>query len=90
MQTAESLSDLELNDKVLQCADCGADFVFTAGEQEFFRLKQFKNDPKRCQPCKAKLCATAPPIPPLAPITNTLFCLFSIMFLLVTKAMRGK
>ncbi|HEY1646982.1 MAG TPA: zinc-ribbon domain containing protein [Terracidiphilus sp.] len=54
MQMADSLSDLELNDKVLQCADCGADFVFTAGEQAFFRLKQFKNDPKRCQPCKAK------------------------------------
>jgi|SRR5581483_10187467 len=43
-----------LDDKVLLCADCGGEFVFTAGEQEFFRIKQFKNDPKRCPECKVK------------------------------------
>jgi CxxC-x17-CxxC domain-containing protein len=41
-------------DKILKCADCGNDFVFTAGEQLFFHDKQFKNDPKRCKSCKAK------------------------------------
>jgi CxxC-x17-CxxC domain-containing protein len=41
-------------DKTLKCIDCGADFVFTAGEQLFFHDKQFKNDPKRCKQCKAK------------------------------------
>ncbi len=41
-------------DRVLLCADCGNEFVFTAGEQLFFFDKQFKNDPKRCKPCKGK------------------------------------
>ena len=38
----------------LKCIDCGAEFVFTAGEQLFFHDKQFINDPKRCKQCKAK------------------------------------
>ena len=45
---------MEFQDKVLKCIDCGADFVFTAGEQLFFHDKQFKNEPKRCKVCKAK------------------------------------
>ena len=40
-------------DRDLKCADCGAEFVFTAGEQFFFHDKQFVNDPKRCKPCHA-------------------------------------
>jgi CxxC-x17-CxxC domain-containing protein len=40
--------------RVLKCMDCGAEFVFTAGEQLFFHDKQFKNDPKHCKQCKAK------------------------------------
>ncbi|SRR5271165_5585810 len=45
---------MEFQDKMLQCADCGSDFVFTAGEQMFYYDKQFKNQPKRCRNCKAK------------------------------------
>ena len=45
---------MEFQDKMLKCIDCGADFVFTAGEQLFFHDKQFKNEPKRCKACKAK------------------------------------
>ena len=45
---------MEFQDKVLKCIDCGADFVFTAGEQLFFYDKQFKNEPKRCKACKTK------------------------------------
>jgi len=45
---------MEFQDRVLKCIDCGAEFVFTAGEQLFFHDKQFKNEPKRCKPCKAK------------------------------------
>jgi CxxC-x17-CxxC domain-containing protein len=53
---------MEFQDKVLTCIDCGADFVFTAGEQLFFFDKQFKNQPKRCKACKSKRVAvlTAP------------------------------
>ncbi|MGC9158311.1 MAG: zinc-ribbon domain containing protein [Terracidiphilus sp.] len=45
---------MQYADKILKCVDCGAEFVFTAGEQLFFHDKQFKNDPKRCKQCKAK------------------------------------
>lgn len=45
---------MEFQDRTLTCVDCGADFVFTAGEQLFFHDKNFRNEPKRCKPCKAK------------------------------------
>jgi len=45
---------MEFQDKILKCVDCGADFVFTAGEQLFYRDKNFKNEPKRCKNCKMK------------------------------------
>jgi CxxC-x17-CxxC domain-containing protein len=45
---------MEFLDRLLTCADCGGEFIFTAGEQLFFFDKQFKNDPKRCKPCKFK------------------------------------
>jgi len=45
---------MEFQDKVLKCIDCGTDFLFTAGEQLFFRDRQFKNEPKRCKSCKGK------------------------------------
>ena len=44
----------EFQDRILKCADCGAEFVFTAGEQHFFHDKNFKNEPKRCKACKGK------------------------------------
>ena len=46
--------EAQFNDRILMCSDCQADFVFTAGEQLFFYDKQFKNDPKRCKPCKSR------------------------------------
>ena len=54
---------MEFQDKVLTCIDCGAEFVFTAGEQLFFHDKQFKNEPKRCKSCKSKRVAVLPPLP---------------------------
>ena len=44
----------QFDDRILLCSDCHAEFVFTAGEQLFFYDKQFKNDPKRCKPCKSR------------------------------------
>jgi CxxC-x17-CxxC domain-containing protein len=41
-------------DRTLTCSDCHGEFIFTAGEQLFFYDKQFKNDPKRCKPCKSR------------------------------------
>lgn len=40
-------------DKTLVCRDCGAEFPFTAGEQEFFASKGFTNEPTRCPNCRA-------------------------------------
>ena len=34
-------------DKTLSCKDCGAEFVFTTGEQEFYKEKGFENEPQR-------------------------------------------
>jgi len=39
-------------DKVLTCADCGEEFTWSTGEQEFFREKGFTNEPKRCKDCR--------------------------------------
>jgi len=48
---------MEFVDRLLICADCGGEFIFTAGEQLFFLDKNFKNDPKRCKPCKSRRSA---------------------------------
>ena len=39
-------------DKVLVCQDCGQEFVYTVGEQEFYQEKGFANEPKRCKDCR--------------------------------------
>ena len=40
-------------DKLLVCRGCGREFVFTAGEQEFYQLKGLLNEPGRCPECRA-------------------------------------
>ena len=39
-------------DKTLVCKDCGKEFVFTAGEQEFYAERGFQNEPQRCKACR--------------------------------------
>ncbi len=39
-------------DKTLVCEDCGQEFVFSAGEQEFYAQKGLVNTPKRCPECR--------------------------------------
>ena len=34
-------------DKTLTCRDCGADFIFSASEQDFYAEKGFTNEPGR-------------------------------------------
>ncbi|MDR1702400.1 MAG: zinc-ribbon domain containing protein [Sporomusaceae bacterium] len=41
-----------MQDKNLVCKDCGAEFVFTVSEQEFFAEKGFTNEPGRCPDCR--------------------------------------
>ena len=40
--------------KTLVCKECGNDFIFTAGEQEFYAEKGFENQPARCSDCRDK------------------------------------
>ena len=44
---------MALSDKTLICVECGAEFTFTVGEQEFFQARGFGNEPKRCRSCRA-------------------------------------
>jgi CxxC-x17-CxxC domain-containing protein len=45
-------ADADLEDKTINCIDCSRDFIWTAGEQAFFRDKKLQNPPKRCKDCK--------------------------------------
>ncbi len=40
-------------DRILVCRDCGNEFTFTAGEQEFYASKGLTNSPSRCPSCRA-------------------------------------
>lgn len=42
----------EFADSPIKCIDCGNDFIWTAGEQAFFKDKGLVNPPKRCRGCK--------------------------------------
>jgi CxxC-x17-CxxC domain-containing protein len=46
-------------DKVLLCRDCGQEFVFSSGEQEFFASRGFANEPSRCPDCRAQRRASS-------------------------------
>lgn len=43
---------LAYEDKTLVCRDCGQEFVFTAGEQQFYVDHGFQNEPSRCTECR--------------------------------------
>ena len=40
-------------DKKIKCIDCFKDFIFTAGEQEFFEERGY-SEPIRCKECRSK------------------------------------
>jgi CxxC-x17-CxxC domain-containing protein len=42
----------ELPDVGIICIDCGQEFIWTSGEQVFYRDKGLQNPPKRCKACK--------------------------------------
>ena len=39
-------------DQYIRCSDCGEEFVFTAGEQAFYREKGLTHAPTRCKNCR--------------------------------------
>lgn len=44
----------QFTDRILYCVECHEPFVFTRGEQLFFRHQGFMNDPRRCKECRIK------------------------------------
>ena len=44
---------MALADKTLVCRDCGKEFTFTTGEQEFYLSHGLQNEPSRCPECRA-------------------------------------
>lgn len=44
----------EFTDQTIKCADCGNEFVFSVGEQAFYKEKGLLNVPKRCKDCRNK------------------------------------
>ena len=44
---------MALADKTLVCRDCGQEFTFTTGEQEFYMSRGLQNEPGRCPTCRA-------------------------------------
>lgn len=51
-------------DKTLVCKECGKEFVFTAGEQEFYAERGFQNEPSAARP--AVTLARTPPVAPVS------------------------
>jgi CxxC-x17-CxxC domain-containing protein len=47
------MSNEGYRDRILTCRDCGQDFTFTAGEQEFYASRGLTNAPSRCPSCRA-------------------------------------
>lgn len=41
-------------DKTLRCRECDQEFVFSAGEQEFYQQKGLLNEPGRCPDCRQR------------------------------------
>ncbi|MDO8463730.1 MAG: zinc-ribbon domain containing protein [Gallionella sp.] len=39
---------MSFQDKTLTCKDCGQEFIWTAGEQEFYASRGLQNPPGRC------------------------------------------
>src|ERR671932_833105 len=51
--SSRELRAMSYADKTLTCRECGSQFTFTAGEQEFYDQKGFTNAPTRCPDCRA-------------------------------------
>ena len=47
------MSNEGYSDRILTCRDCGQEFTFTSGEQEFYASRSLTNDPSRCPSCRA-------------------------------------
>ena len=44
---------MSYTDEALTCVDCGAEFTFSAEDQEYHASRGFTNEPKRCASCRS-------------------------------------
>lgn len=44
----------DYQDKLLNCRECGMDFIFSGREQEFYVQKGFDHEPTRCVQCRSQ------------------------------------
>ena len=59
-------------DKVIKCRDCGEEFVFTVGEQNFYKDRGFQHEPTRCRRCREENQRSAGgPISAAAPVSSS-------------------
>jgi hypothetical protein len=42
----------KFEDKEIECLQCGNKFIWTAGEQKFYKEKGLENQPKTCPACR--------------------------------------
>lgn len=45
---------MSFEDKTIECADCGQEFVHSAEDQARYAERGFTNEPKRCRDCREK------------------------------------
>ena len=43
---------MSYTDRSLTCVECGAEFTFSAEDQEYHASRGFTNEPKRCPSCR--------------------------------------
>ena len=51
LQNSFEVND-DLEEQTILCIDCNNNFIWSIGEQTFYRDKGLKNPPKRCKECK--------------------------------------
>ena len=47
------IEGINMEDKKIVCKDCKKEFIFVAGEQEFYKAKGYE-EPVRCKECRVK------------------------------------
>jgi hypothetical protein len=38
----------------LLCSDCRREFIFSSAEQQLYQRKGFREEPRRCRPCRER------------------------------------
>ncbi len=59
-EVVEEVVDEVFEDETIVCAQCGNEFLFSAGEKAFYKEKGLMNKPKYCRECRAAKKGVAP------------------------------